>query len=237
MIDVMRLRRVCAVIVLAGAVGVVISRNPVHSALSLVATLFGVAVLFLEQDAQLLAAVQVIVYTGAIVVLILFVIMLLGVDQRRGSRRRSARRAAHRSPASRGLALLGLLLAAFVGVSTVRPHRGQPAGGLGHRCPAARDQRGPAGPTRSSPTWIFAVRDHRRPADHRRDRRGGHGPPARRLRAAARARVDERRDPRRRTRSRRDRRGHPAPDTRTSCWRHCSSPSARSGCSCGATRW
>jgi NADH-quinone oxidoreductase subunit J len=72
---------VCAVIVLSGAIGVVISRNPVHSALSLVATLFGVAVLFLEQDAQLLAVVQVIVYTGAIVVLILFVIMLLGVDR------------------------------------------------------------------------------------------------------------------------------------------------------------
>ena len=72
---------VCAVICLAGAIGVVISRNPVHSALSLVATLFGVAVLFLNLDAQLLAAVQVIVYTGAIVVLILFVMMLLGVDR------------------------------------------------------------------------------------------------------------------------------------------------------------
>jgi NADH-quinone oxidoreductase subunit J len=72
---------VCAVIVLSGSIGVVISRNPVYSALSLVATLFGVAVLFLEQDAQLLTAVQVIVYTGAIVVLILFVIMLLGVDR------------------------------------------------------------------------------------------------------------------------------------------------------------
>jgi NADH-quinone oxidoreductase subunit J len=72
---------VCAAIVLIGAIGVVVSRHPVHSALSLVATLFGVAVLFLEQNAQLLAAVQVIVYTGAIVVLILFVIMLLGVDQ------------------------------------------------------------------------------------------------------------------------------------------------------------
>jgi len=57
-----------------------VSRNPVHSALSLVATLFGIAVLFLNQDAQLLAAVQVLVYTGAIVVLILFVLMLLGVD-------------------------------------------------------------------------------------------------------------------------------------------------------------
>src|SRR3954471_8254666 len=72
---------VCAVIVLAGAFGVVLSRNPVHSALSLIATLFGIAVLFLNQNAQLLAAVQVIVYTGAIVVLIMFVIMLLGVDK------------------------------------------------------------------------------------------------------------------------------------------------------------
>jgi len=72
---------VCALIVLGGAFGVIWSRNPVHSALSLVATLFGVAVLFLNQNAQLLAAVQVIVYTGAIVVLILFVLMLLGVDR------------------------------------------------------------------------------------------------------------------------------------------------------------
>lgn len=71
---------VCAAIVLGGASGVVVSRNPVHSALSLVATLFGIAVLFLNLGAQLLAAVQVIVYTGAIVVLILFVLMLLGVD-------------------------------------------------------------------------------------------------------------------------------------------------------------
>jgi len=72
---------VCALVVLAGGLGVVASRNPVHSALSLIATLFGIAVLFLNLDAQLLAAVQVIVYTGAIVVLILFVMMLLGVDR------------------------------------------------------------------------------------------------------------------------------------------------------------
>jgi NADH-quinone oxidoreductase subunit J len=72
---------VCAAIVLGGAFGVVFSRNPVHAALSLVATLFGIAILFLNLGAQLLAAVQVIVYTGAIVVLILFVLMLLGVDR------------------------------------------------------------------------------------------------------------------------------------------------------------
>jgi NADH-quinone oxidoreductase subunit J len=72
---------IAAAIILCGAVGVVIASNPVHSALALVATLFGVAVLFVEQDAHFLAAVQVIVYAGAIVVLFLFVIMLLGVDQ------------------------------------------------------------------------------------------------------------------------------------------------------------
>jgi len=66
---------------LGGALGVVLARNPVHSALSLVLTLVSTAVLFLLQDAQLVAAVQIIVYAGAIVVLFLFVIMLLGVDR------------------------------------------------------------------------------------------------------------------------------------------------------------
>ena len=72
---------IAAVIIVGGAFGVVLSSNPVHSALSLVATLFGIAVLFVAQDAHFLAAVQVIVYAGAIVVLFLFVIMLLGVDR------------------------------------------------------------------------------------------------------------------------------------------------------------
>ena len=70
-----------AVVILMGAIGVVTSANPVHAALSLVMTLFGVAVLFIEQEADFLAAVQIIVYAGAIVVLFLFVIMLLGVDR------------------------------------------------------------------------------------------------------------------------------------------------------------
>ncbi len=72
---------VAGAICIIGALGVVVSSNPVHSALSLVATLFGVAVLFVAQEANFLAAVQVIVYAGAIVVLFLFVIMLLGVDR------------------------------------------------------------------------------------------------------------------------------------------------------------
>jgi NADH-quinone oxidoreductase subunit J len=70
-----------AAVIVAGALGVVLRSNPVHAALSLVMTLFGVAVLFVAQDAHFLAVVQVIVYGGAIVVLFLFVIMLLGVDR------------------------------------------------------------------------------------------------------------------------------------------------------------
>ena len=66
---------------LIGAIGVITRRNPVHAALSLVLTLFGVAVHFVALEAYFLAAVQIIVYAGAIVVLFLFVIMLLGVDK------------------------------------------------------------------------------------------------------------------------------------------------------------
>lgn len=91
---------VCAVIVLSGAIGVIVSRNPVYSALSLVLTLFGVAVLFVEQEAQFLAAVQVVVYAGAIVVLFLFVIMLIGVDREEVVARRE------RLPGQRPLAFL-----------------------------------------------------------------------------------------------------------------------------------
>ena len=72
---------VAGVAILVGAIGVVVSKNPVHAALMLVLTLFGVAVEFVNQSADFLAAVQVIVYAGAIVILFLFVIMLLGVDQ------------------------------------------------------------------------------------------------------------------------------------------------------------
>ncbi len=70
-----------SIMVIAGALGVILRSNPVHAALSLVLTLFGVAVHFVALEAHFLAAVQVIVYAGAIVVLFLFVIMLLGVDK------------------------------------------------------------------------------------------------------------------------------------------------------------
>ncbi len=72
---------IAGAIVLGGAIGVILFPNPVHAALSLIACLFGVAVLFMVQEAHFLALVQVVVYAGAIVVLFLFVIMLLGVDR------------------------------------------------------------------------------------------------------------------------------------------------------------
>jgi NADH-quinone oxidoreductase subunit J len=104
---------IASLMVLGGAVGVVVYRHPVHAALSLVLTLFGVAVHFVALEAHFLAAVQVIVYAGAIVVLFLFVIMLLGVDVAEDLR-------VDRLPVARplaavmGLGIVGLLIAAIV---------------------------------------------------------------------------------------------------------------------------
>ncbi len=58
---------------------VIIFKNPVHSAVSLAAVMFCIAALFALQDAHFLAALQILVYAGAIMVLILFVIMLLNL--------------------------------------------------------------------------------------------------------------------------------------------------------------
>ena len=66
---------------LGSAISMVMMRNPVHAALMLVLNFFTIAVLYAVNEAQFLAAVQIIVYAGAIMVLFLFVIMLLGVDK------------------------------------------------------------------------------------------------------------------------------------------------------------
>ncbi|HEY5026162.1 MAG TPA: NADH-quinone oxidoreductase subunit J, partial [Acidimicrobiales bacterium] len=125
---------VAAAIVLAGAIGVVVARNPVHAALMLVMTLFGVAVLFVIQQANFLAAVQVIVYAGAIVVLFLFVIMFLGVDREESLEKEPLRA---QRPLAAGLIVLGLaglLLMGFgahwsVGAKSIAgPSRNQPGG-------------------------------------------------------------------------------------------------------------
>jgi NADH-quinone oxidoreductase subunit J len=67
-------------IALAGALGMVFSRNAVHSALFLVNTMLSLGVFYVVQQAPFLGAVQIIVYTGAIMILFLFVLMLVGRD-------------------------------------------------------------------------------------------------------------------------------------------------------------
>ena len=72
---------VFAPISVASAIGMLLMRNAVHAALFLVVNFFCLAVFYLILDAPFLFAVQIIVYAGAIMVLFLFVIMLLGVDR------------------------------------------------------------------------------------------------------------------------------------------------------------
>lgn len=70
-----------AVIAITTAVGVVVARNPLHSALSLIGSFFALAGLYILLGAQLLAALQVLVYAGAVMVLFVFVIMLLNLKE------------------------------------------------------------------------------------------------------------------------------------------------------------
>ncbi|WP_219412854.1 NADH-quinone oxidoreductase subunit J [Pseudonocardia nigra] len=67
-------------VALLGALGMVFARNAVHSALMLVLTMFSLAVFYIVQQAPFLGFVQIIVYTGAVMMLFLFVLMLVGRD-------------------------------------------------------------------------------------------------------------------------------------------------------------
>jgi NADH-quinone oxidoreductase subunit J len=68
-------------VALVGGVNVLFQRHPVHAALFLVASFLGIAGLFLTLGASFLAAIQVLVYAGAIMVLFLFLILLLNLDK------------------------------------------------------------------------------------------------------------------------------------------------------------
>jgi NADH-quinone oxidoreductase subunit J len=115
-----------AAVVLAGAIGVVAMRQPVHSALFLLLSFLGVAALFVTLSAEFLAAVQVLVYAGGIMVLFLFTIMLVNL------RRTAGEPFVHRQA---GAALLvAFLILAVVGGTIVASSRtssladaGQPA--------------------------------------------------------------------------------------------------------------
>lgn len=75
---------VCAILILVGGIITVAARNPIRGAMGLLATIVGAAGDYLLLSAELLAAVQIMVYAGAVVVLFLFVIMLLGPSSQSG---------------------------------------------------------------------------------------------------------------------------------------------------------
>ena len=81
-----------AAVAVAGAVNLILQRHPIHSALSLIVVMVALAGLYLLLDAEFVAAVQIIVYAGAIMVLFIFVIMLLNAgDEERTNVSRVAR--------------------------------------------------------------------------------------------------------------------------------------------------
>ncbi len=117
---------ITAVLALAGGVGVVAARQPVHSALALLLVLLSLAVDYLLLAAQFIAALQVIVYAGAIVVLFVFIIMLLHTRSGEGPR---AGAGLPRAGAGVLCGLFGLaLLALAAGVRETAP---PPAPGFG----------------------------------------------------------------------------------------------------------
>jgi NADH-quinone oxidoreductase subunit J len=70
----------CTVLCLFGALTVVLAKNPIRGAMGLLTTIFGIAGLFLRLSAEFLAAMQLLVYAGAVVILFVFVVMLLGAN-------------------------------------------------------------------------------------------------------------------------------------------------------------
>jgi NADH-quinone oxidoreductase subunit J len=102
---------VTALIAAIGAVAMVVSRNAVHSALFLLLNFGAIAVLYLLLRAPFLFVVQLIVYAGAIIVLFLFVVMLLGAERVEDT----PDRIAWQRPLAIGLGVLLLLEALYVG--------------------------------------------------------------------------------------------------------------------------
>ena len=98
---------VFAAFAVIGALGVVLNRNPMYSAISLLGSFLSVAVLFFLRNAEFLGVVQIFVYGGGIMVLFLFVIMLVNLYQLGETQLFSGH--------SRGAVVLVLLIAVFFG--------------------------------------------------------------------------------------------------------------------------
>src|SRR6266436_9632958 len=112
---------VLAALCVVGAISLILQRHPIHSALSLIVVMMALAGLYLLMGAEFVAAVQIIVYGGAIMVLFVFVIMLLnaGIEER--------------TPGSTGATLIGVPgVAALIGLSVFVFMRGRIANETGY---------------------------------------------------------------------------------------------------------
>ena len=78
---------ILAIVSIVSAISVVALRNPIYSVLALIVCFFSIAAHYLLLNAEFLAAIQVIVYAGAIMVLFLFVLMLMNLSKRLDSKR------------------------------------------------------------------------------------------------------------------------------------------------------
>jgi NADH-quinone oxidoreductase subunit J len=114
---------VLAALAVAGAVSLILQRHPIHSALSLIVVMVALAGLYLLMGAEFVAAVQIIVYGGAIMVLFVFVIMLLNAGEE------------ERSNLSRLATFAGIplavALAGFIAVAIARSSGHLPEGATG----------------------------------------------------------------------------------------------------------
>jgi NADH-quinone oxidoreductase subunit J len=107
---------ILAVLAVTGAIGVVLAINAVYSALFLAMTMLSLAVCYMVQDAVFLGVVQVVVYTGAVMMLFLFVLMLIGVDSAESLK--ETLRGQRAAALIAGLGFGVLLIAAIGNVST-----------------------------------------------------------------------------------------------------------------------
>ena len=225
---------IAAIGAIAGALGVVMLRNPFFSVLALVAHLLSLAVLFLLLRAEFVAAAQVVVYAGAVMVLYVFVVAYIG----------GVRRAARRARGGAVAAALGPLFAArparraVIARARLRP-LGARRARRRRRRPRLRHARRRSASCCST-RFLLAVRGRLVPAAGRGRGRGGARAPPARARGGGRARTARRRiGPAASADRSGTQAGGSAPDeTIAGTWssRRSSSRSARPACSRAATR-
>jgi NADH-quinone oxidoreductase subunit J len=119
---------VCGIAALVGALCTVLAKNPIRGAMGLLLTIVGIAGLFLKLNAQFLAAIQLIVYAGAVVVLFVFVVMLLGPDAGHVRDTGAPKAKVARALAGVLMALISLVTLVLVLRSAEKPTRFGPVG-------------------------------------------------------------------------------------------------------------